>query len=168
MNSLMYEMSVPMMKRSLENLIAILEKANNYSETLKLGENVLLQSRLYPDMHPLIRQVQIACDFAKNGASRLGGAQPRVFEDTETTIPQLITRAKNVLEILSSLKPADFVGAETRDVTFNVGPKSHQMKGLAYLQTMVLPNFYFHITTAYAILRHNGLPLGKMDFIGAF
>lgn len=163
----MYDLSVPVMKRGLENLVAILEKANNYSETLKLGETVLTQSRLYPDMLPLVRQVQIACDFAKNGASRIAGAQPPKFEDTETTIPQLITRVRNVLEILTSLKPSDFAGAETRDVTFSIGQKTHQMKGLAYLQIIVLPNFFFHYTTAYAILRHNGLTIGKSDYIGA-
>ena len=167
MPAFMYDLSVPVMKRSLENLVLILEKANSYSETLKLGETVLPQSRLYPDMLPFARQVQLACDFAKNGTARLTATQPPKFDDVETTIPQLITRVKNVLEILSSLKPEAFAGVENNEITFPVGPKTLQLKGLNYLQHMVLPNFFFHYTTAYAILRHNGLVVGKGDYIGA-
>ncbi len=162
----MYQACVPPFSRALGNLATILEKAAAYAEAKKIDQAVLIGSRLYPDMFPLSRQVQIASDSAKGGASRLAQVEPPKYEDNEATFAELAARCRKTIAYLESLKPEQFEGAEDRTVTWTVraGPKS--MQGMAYLLTHVTPNVYFHVTTAYDILRRDGLDIGKGDFLG--
>jgi hypothetical protein len=160
--------SIPTFEIGLSALSAVLDKAAAYAAAKKIDSSVLLQSRLYPDMFPLVRQVQVASDQAKNGISRLAGVEPPRYEDNETTIDQLKDRLARTLSYLKSIAPAKVDGAADHDITFPLGPtnKGH-MKGADYLNHFVLPNFYFHLTAAYAILRHAGVDVGKRDFLGA-
>ena len=127
---------------------------------------MFLNARLSPDMLPLTRQIQIAGDIAKNSVSRLAAVEPPRFEDTETSIEQLRARLAKTIDYLKSLPPGAFEGAETRDIKVPAGERTLEFKGLAFLETWAIPNVFFHVTTAYAILRHNGVDLGKKDFIG--
>jgi uncharacterized protein len=159
--------SIPAFEIGLAALSTVLDKAAAHATAKKIDPSVLLQSRLSPDMFPLVRQVQIASDQAKNGTSRLAGVEPPRHEDNETTIDQL----KDRLATMAYLKSVDLFwidGSADHDITFPLGPtnKGH-MKGADYLNHFVLPNFYFHITAAYAILRHCGVDIGKRDFLGA-
>jgi len=160
--------SVPTFEIGLSALSAVLDKAAAYAAAKKVDPSVLLQSRLYPDMFALVRQVQIASDQAKNGISRLAGVEPPRHEDNETTIDQLKDRLARTLSYLKSIDLKKVDGAADRDITFPLGPtnKGH-MKGAEYLNHFVLPNFYFHLTAAYAILRHCGVDVGKRGFLGA-
>src|SRR5215467_7750699 len=160
--------SVPTFEIGLSALSAVLDKAAAHAATKKIDPSVLLQSRLFPDMFPLVRQVQIASDQAKNGTSRLAGVDPPRHEDNETTIEQLKERLARTLAYLKTVDPTKIDGSADHDITFPLGPnnKGH-MKGADYLNHFVLPNFYFHITAAYAILRHCGVDIGKRDFLGA-
>jgi len=164
----MSKASIPAFEIGLSALSAVLDKAAIYAAARKIEPSVLLQSRLSPDMFPLVRQVQIASDQAKNGTSRLAGIEPPRYEDNETTIDQLKERLARTLAFLKSVDPEKIDGSADRDITFPLGPtnKGH-MKGADYLNHFVLPNFYFHITAAYAILRHCGVDIGKRDFLGA-
>lgn len=162
----MYVVSIPPITRSLSNLRSILEKAVVYAETKKINPSVLVNARLYPDMYPLSRQVQIATDVAKGGATRLAGLEPPKFEDNESTFAELIARIDKTLALLESLKPEQIDGSENRTITLPMHDKTLNFKGLPYLLEFVLPNVYFHVTTAYAILRHNGMEIGKKDFLG--
>ena len=164
----MSKASIPAFEIGLSALSAVLDKAAIYAAARKIEPSVLLQSRLSPDMFPLVRQVQIASDQAKNGTSRLAGLEPPRYEDNETTIDQLKERLARTLAFLKSVDPEKIDGSADRDITFPLGPtnKGH-MKGADYLNHFVLPNFYFHITAAYAILRHCGVDIGKRDFLGA-
>lgn len=162
----MYQASVPVFIRMLGNVRAILEKGAAYAEAKKFDASVLVQSRLAPDMFPLSRQVQVAADMAKGCAARLAGVEPVKFEDTETTIPQLIARIDKTVAHLKTFKPAQIDGSEDRSITIPLRSGPREFKGQGYLLNFVMPNFYFHCTTAYALLRHNGLDLGKPDFIG--
>jgi len=164
----MSKASIPVFEIGLSALSAVLDKAATYAAARKIEPSVLLQSRLSPDMFPLVRQVQIASDQAKNGTSRLAGIEPPRYEDNETTIDQLKERLARTLAFLKSVDPKKIDGSADRDITFPLGPtnKGH-MKGADYLNHFVLPNFYFHITAAYAILRHCGVDIGKRDFLGA-
>lgn len=161
----LYQVSTPELARMLGNLKTILQKAAAHAEAKKIDPNALLQSRLFPDMFPLVRQVQVASDSAK-GAARLAGVEIPVFEDTETTFDQLQARLDKTITFLNTLKPAQFEGAEDRKIEVKFPGITLNFTGLSFLNTFVLPNFYFHVTTVYAILRHNGVELGKGDFLG--
>jgi hypothetical protein len=162
----MYQASVPVFVRLLTALSAMLDKAAAHAEAKKIDPAALLQARLYPDMFALLKQVLVAADFSKNGTARLAGVEPPKFEDTETTFPELKARLAKTLDYLKTIKPEQVDGSEERVVNVKVGGREMTFKGQDYLLTSVLPNFYFHLTTAYAILRHNGVELGKRDFTG--
>jgi len=163
----MYDATIPVLIRSMHNLSAILAKAAAHCEAKKIDPSVLVGSRLFPDMFPLSRQVQIAADMAKAGSSRLAGLTPPSFEDTEKTFAELIARLDKTIAHLETIKPAQLAGAETRDVTWPTRGSTMTMAGQPYLLNWVLPNLHFHVTTAYNILRHNGVEIGKQDFLGA-
>jgi uncharacterized protein len=164
----MYEASVPVFKQILTSLSAILEKAEAHAAEKKIDPPALLQARLYPDMFPLVRQVQVACDFAKGASARLAGVDVPRYDDTEQTFAELRARIATTLAFIDGL-PRDGVEASAqRDITTGSGEKAKQFKGQVYLMHYALPHFYFHATTAYAILRHNGVEVGKKDFIGSF
>jgi hypothetical protein len=160
--------SIPAFEIGLAALSGVLDKAAAFAEARKIDPSVLLQSRLFPDMFPLVRQVQVASDLAKNGASRLAGVELPTYEDNETTIDQLKDRLSRTLAYLRSIDPKKIDGSGDREITFPLGPtnKGH-MNGADYLNHFLLPNFYFHVTAAYAILRHFGVDIGKRDFLGA-
>ena len=167
--SYMYKTSIPVFKQLLTSLSAILTKAEAYAATKKFEPAVLLNARLYPDMFPLIRQVQVAADFAKSVSARLAGVEVPAYEDNEQTFADLQARIAKTLAFIESLTPAQFEGSETRDIVLRPGtPKEKKMIGHNYLINYGLPQFFFHVTTAYAILRHNGLEVGKGDFMGSF
>jgi hypothetical protein len=159
--------SLPAFEIGLSALSAVLDKASSFAGAKKVDESVLLQYRLAPDMFALARQVQVACDMAKNGAARLSGIEPPKFEDNETGIEQLKARIAKTQAFLKTLDVASIDGSGEREITFPLGPtmKGHMM-GLDFLNHFVLPNFYFHLTAAYAILRHCGVEIGKRDFLG--
>jgi hypothetical protein len=162
----MYQASVPTIKRALDNLAAILEKAQQHCEARKIDPAVLIGSRLYPDMFPLSRQVQVASDTAKAASSRLAQAQAPSYEDNETTFPQLVERLRKTIAYLDTFKPAQIDGSEERTVSWKAGETQRSMPGQAYLFNHALPNVFFHCSAAYAILRHNGVEIGKRDFLG--
>ena len=160
--------SIPAFEIGLGALSAVLEKAAAHAAAKKIEPSVLLQSRLSPDMFALVRQIQIASDQAKNGTSRLAGVEAPRFEDNETTIDQLKARLAKTVAYLKTLDPKQIDAAAAREIKFPLGPGiTGQMKGDDYLNHFVLPNFYFHLTAAYAILRHCGVEIGKRDFLGA-
>jgi uncharacterized protein len=160
--------SLPVFETGLNALSAILDKAAAYAAAKKIEPAVLLAWRLAPDMFPLVRQVQVTADQAKNGAARLAGAEPPRYEDNETTIDELKARLAKTVAFLKTLDRQAIDAAGEREITFPLGPtnKGH-MTGEDYLNHFVLPNFYFHRTAAYAILRHCGVEIGKRDFLGA-
>jgi uncharacterized protein len=162
----MYQSSVPAFIRALNNLVAILEKGSAHAQTRKIDESVLLSSRLFPDMFPLARQVQIATDTARSGAGRLAGVDFPSYEDKEATFQELVQRIRNSIGFLESLQPGQIDGSEARTITWQTRSSTKSMQGQAYLTTHLLPNVYFHVTTAYNILRHNGVEVGKKDFLG--
>jgi hypothetical protein len=161
----MYDASVPTITRALNNFIHVLEKGAAHAEARKIEPSVLIASRLFPDMLPLSKQVQIASDVAKGGTARLAGVEPPKYEDNEATFPELVERLRKTIKFLESLKPAQFDDG-TRPVTFPVQGDSKTWPGARYLFTRVLPNVFFHCTTGYDILRHNGVEIGKGDFLG--
>lgn len=163
----MYEASIPVLIKVLGNLAGILEKAEAYAAAKKIDPSVFLQARLYPDMYPLVRQVQIATDVAKGCASRLAGQTPPKYEDNETSFAELQSRIARTIVLLKAATPEQINGTEESTVTLLVGGKEKTFQGLPYLVEFVLPNVYFHTTTAYAILRHWGVELGKADFLGS-
>lgn len=165
--NLMYSMSVPVFAKTLGNLSAILDKAAAHAEAKKIDPAVLLAARLYPDMFPLTKQVQVACDFAKGTVARLAGEEPPKYDDNETTIEALKARIARTVDYVQGFQATRFAGAEERDVQMKIRDQTLSFKGLPYLAHVALPNFFFHATTAYDILRHNGVELGKRDFIGA-
>jgi len=164
----MSQATIPALTLGLNALSGVLDKAQAFATAKKIDPSVLLNSRLAPDMFALTRQVQIATDLAKNGASRLAGVEPPRYEDNETTIDQLKARLAKTVAYLKTLDPKQIDAAADRQITFPLGPtnKGH-MKGDDYLNHFVLPNVYFHLTAAYAILRHLGVEVGKQDFLGA-
>lgn len=164
----MFQASVPVFEVGLNALSAVLDKAESHAAAKKIDPSVLLNSRLSPDMFALARQAQVAADQAKNGVARLAGVEPPRYEDNETTTEQLKARLAKTVAYLKTLDPKQIDGSADREITFPLGPinKGH-MKGGDYLHHFVLPNFYFHLTAAYAILRHCGVELGKPDFLGA-
>jgi len=162
----MYQASVTAFTRQLNNLVAILDKAAAHADAKKIDPKVLINSRLFPDMFPLVRQIQIATDTARGGAARLAGVDVPAQEDNETTFPELVARIRKTVSYLETLKAERFEGSEDRTVTWQTRSSTKTMQGLPYLQNHLLPNLYFHITTAYNILRHSGVELGKQDFLG--
>jgi hypothetical protein len=161
----MYDASVPTVTRALANLIGVLEKGAAHAEAKKIEPTVLLGARLYPDMFPLSKQVQIAADAAKLGTARLAQVEGPKYEDNEATFPQLIERLRKTIAFLEALEPGQFDDG-ARMVTFPVQKESKTWPGSRYLYTRVLPNVFFHCATAYNILRHNGVEIGKADFLG--
>ena len=166
MNISMYQASAPRFANTLQNLSAILDKAQAHAEARKIDPLVLTSSRLYPDMFTLQRQVQIACDTAKGAVARLAGVENPKHEDTETTIEELKARIAKTLAFIGTVKAAQIDGSEENEIALKLGTLEVKWKGMQYLLGFAWPNFYFHATTAYDILRHNGVELGKRDFIG--
>ncbi|QLE39958.1 DUF1993 domain-containing protein [Nostoc sp. C052] len=166
MNISMYQALIPVSIRALNNLANILEKGAAYAEIKKIDPSVLINSRLSPDMFPLSKQVQIASDIVNRGAARLAGIEPPKFEDNETTFPQLIDRLKKTISHLNTLKTEQIDGSEEREITLQMRDNTLSFQGMPFLLYFVLPNLYFHVTTAYDILRHCGVELGKGDFLG--
>ncbi len=162
----MYTLSVEAFAPTLRALSKILDKAAEHAAQKKFDPAVLLGARLAPDMYPLARQVQIACDFAKNGAGRLAGLDPPRSENREQTLEELKARIAATLDYLKGLQAGAFAGAEHRDVKITLPNNvSLEFKGLAFLRDWALPNFYFHVVTAYDVLRHNGVEIGKRDYL---
>lgn len=162
----MYAASVPVFQHMLRNLSHVLEKGEANAQARKFDPSVLATARLAPDMLPFTRQVLIACDAAKNGVARIAGVEAPKFEDNEASFPELKARIQKTLAFLETVPAAKLDGTEDKEITFPVGRDSTKtMKAQAYLTTWVLPNFFFHVTTAYAILRHNGVDLGKTDYL---
>ncbi|MEA5415137.1 DUF1993 domain-containing protein [Synechococcus sp. BA-132 BA5] len=162
----MYEAAVPPLARSLNNLSAILAKAAAHAEARGFDAAVLLQARLYPDMFPLVRQVQIATDIARRGLARLAGVESAAMEDNEASFDELISRVEATLASLEGFLPEQIDGTETKAIELTIRSETLHFSGQSFLLLFVLPNVYFHVTTAYAILRHNGVELGKRDFLG--
>jgi hypothetical protein len=164
----MYSASIPVFRQILNSLLAILTKAEAHVEEKKIDPNALLQFRLYPDMLPFTRQIQIAADFAKGAGARLAGQDVPSYEDTEKTFGELKLRLTRTLAFLDSLPQAAIEESAQRAITTGSGEKTKHWVGQEYLAHYALPHFYFHATTAYDILRHNGLEIGKKDFIGTW
>jgi hypothetical protein len=162
----MYQASVPVLARGLENLAAILAKAAAHAEAKKIDPAVFLNARLAPDMFPLSRQVQIASDAAKACVARLAGIEVPGYPDTESTFPELQARIAKTVAFVKSATAAQIDGSEARTVTLKMRGEEVTFRGQDYLLNLALPNFYFHVTTAYDILRHNGVDLGKSDYLG--
>lgn len=162
----MYQTSVPPFIRVLNNLAAILEKGAAHAEARKIDPAVLLNARLFPDMFPLVRQVQLATDSASSGCARLAGAEVPVYESNETSFAELIGRVLKTVTYLETLKPQQIDESEDKTVSWQTRSSTKSMQGIPYLTNHVLPNLYFHVTTAYNILRHNGVEIGKMDYLG--
>ena len=166
MANLMYSLSAPVFVRMLRNLDGVLDKGAAYAAARKIDPAVLVNARLFPDMFPLAAQVRIAGDFAKGAVARLTGHEPPKYEDNEASFEDLKARIAKTIAYVESFGPEQFEGAATRSVMMKMRGEEKHFDGVTYLANIVLPNFYFHITTAYDILRHNGVDLGKRDFIG--
>lgn len=162
----MYQASAPRFANTLGNLSAILDKAQAHCDTRKIDPLVLTGCRLYPDMFPLSRQVQIACDTAKGAVARLAGMDIPRHEDTERSFAELKARIAKTLDFVQSVKPERLDGTEEKEIVLQARSGERRYTGLQYLLGHALPNFYFHVTTAYDILRHNGVELGKQDYLG--
>jgi hypothetical protein len=161
----MYQASVPRFANILRNLSAVLDKAQAHAEARKIDPLALTNFRLYPDMLPMKRQVQIACDTAKAASARLAGVEIPKHEDTEETFPELKARIAKTLDFIQTFKPAQIDGSDEKAIHLKLGQREVDFKGMQYLLGHALPNFYFHVTTAYDILRHNGVELGKRDYL---
>lgn len=161
----MYAFSAPTFTRMLKNLSAMLKKAETHAKDKGIDPAALLAAKLAPDMFPLIRQVQIATDHAKGAMARLAGQAPEAIEDSETSFADLQARIAKVLAIVEGFKPEQLAGSETREISVKIPNAELKFSGVDYLSMWALPNFYFHVTTAYDILRHNGVELGKRDFL---
>ncbi len=166
MSLTMYQASIPAFVRMLGNLSAILDKAAAHAEAKKIDPAVFINARLAPDMFPLSRQVQIATDMVKGCAARLAGIEVPSYEDNESTFAELQARIAKTKEFLQSVSAAQIDGSEERQITLKFGSRELNFLGQAYLLDFVIPNFHFHLTTTYAILRHNGVEIGKKDYIG--
>ena len=162
-----YDFSIPVLTRGLTNMSVVLDKAAAHAAAKKFDSAVLAQARLFPDMHPLVRQVQIACDTAKGAGARLAGIDVPKHEDTEATFADLKARIAKTVDFLKTVTAAQVNGAESRNVEIKFPSGSWKFTGLAYLTDFVLPNFYFHEAMVYALLRKNGVEIGKGDFLGA-
>jgi hypothetical protein len=162
----MYQASAPIFLQFLTSLSAVLDKAAAHAEAKKIDPAVLLNTRLYPDMFPLVRQVRAATDHALSACGRLAGLEPPTFTNTESSIPELNDRITKAIAFIQAIKPADIDGTEDKEVTFKLPSGERKFTGQSLLLNFSLPNFYFHATTAYDILRHCGVELGKRDFMG--
>ena len=162
----MYQASAPRFVNTLKNLSAILDKAQAHVDAKKLDAAALTAYRLYPDMFALTRQVQIACDAAKGAVARLAGVEVPKHEDTEQTLDELKARIAKTIDFIKTIRPAQLDGTEDKAIRLRLGGREIDFNGMQYLLGHALPNFYFHVTTAYNILRHNGVELGKMDYLG--
>jgi uncharacterized protein len=162
----LYDVSIPIFTLSLTNLSAILDKAASHGEAKKVDPKVIPQARLIIDMLPLSAQIQIACDTAKGAAARLAGVEIPKHEDTEATLAELKARVAKTLDFIKTIKPEQLRGAETREIVLQFPQTTLKFNGINYLTNFVLPNFFFHVTMAYALLRKNGVELGKRDFLG--
>lgn len=162
----LYDVAIPTFQKQLSALEAFLDKAAEQAAAKKIDFAVYLGSRLYPDMFNLTRQVQLATDFAKAAPARLAGTEVPSFPDVETTLPELKARIAKIQALLAAYKREQFEGADTRELTIKTGGQDVTMTGREYLLHVAFPNFYFHCTTAYDILRHNGIEIGKRDFMG--
>jgi hypothetical protein len=162
----MYQASAPRFANTLKNLSAILDKAQTHADAKKIDPRVLTAARLYPDMFPLSQQVQVACDTAKGAVARLAGVEVPVHEDTEQTFEELKARIARTITFIETIQPAQVDGSEDREIVLKFRSGEVKLKGMQYLLGHALPNFYFHATTAYDILRHNGVEVGKRDYIG--
>ncbi len=163
----MHRQSVAVFDRFLAALSTILTKTEAHCEARKIKPEVILAARLFPDMLPLVKQVQLSCDFAARGTARLAGQDPKGFPDTETTFAELHDRIAAARGYMASFQPEDFARAADRAITFKAGGHDMTLNGAEFLSFYSLPQFYFHLTTAYDILRHNGVELGKLDYMGA-
>lgn len=161
-----YDATIPTLKRALRNLAEILKKGEEYADAKKVEHQVLLNSRLFVDMYPLTRQVQIATDMSKGAGARLAAIEIPKYEDNETSFAELQARIAKTIAFLDSINPEQLEDAEMRDITITIRKADIKFSGQDYLFKWVLPNVYFHVTTAYNILRHNGVELGKQDFLG--
>ena len=169
MTNALYASSIPLFKQMLGGLKSVLAKAEAHAVAKKIDPNALLQARLFPDMFPLLKQVQVATDFAKGVAHRLAGADVPAMDDGEQTFADLQARIDKVLALMDGLDAAQFEGAATREIVTQAGtPKEKRFTGQSYLVNYGLPHFFFHTTTAYNILRHNGVEVGKRDYIGTY
>ena len=162
----MYQASVPRFVNILNNLTGILDKAQAHIDAKKIDVSVLTTYRLFPDMLPMTTQVLIACDAAKGVVARLAGIEIPVYEDTEKTLAELKARIAKTVDFIQSVTPAQIDGTEDKDIVTKRGDKETHYKGMQFLLGHALPNFYFHVTTTYNILRHNGIEIGKRDFLG--
>ena len=162
----MYQASIPQLEKMLTNLSNILKKGEEFAKVKNIDESVLINARLAPDMFPLAKQVQIACDQVKNGMARLAGVEPPAFDDNETTFAQLQERIAKTITFAKSITPVQLDGSETKEIRFSIKEWKFEFVGEQYLLTWIIPNFYFHVTTAYNILRHNGVEIGKADYLG--
>lgn len=161
--------SVPVFTQLLGGLSDVLAKAAAHAAERKIEPDALLQSRLFPDMFPLLRQVQIACDFAKSVSARLAGAEVPAWDDNEKSLDELQARIRRTLDFIAGLDAAAFEGAAGREIVLRPGtPKERRLDGQAYLLAYGLPQFFFHVTTSYALLRHGGVEIGKRDFMGKY
>lgn len=158
--------SLPVFLHYLGTLSDVLKKGEAYVKARGMDENVVLQTRLYPDMFPLVKQVQIACDFSKGCSARLSDTEIPSFEDNETSFAQLLDRVAKTRDFIATIDAAKVDGTEEKNIELSVGGYDLQFQGQEYLLNFVLPNFYFHLTTTYSILRHIGVEVGKMDFVG--
>jgi hypothetical protein len=162
----MHQSSIPVFVRNLNNLSAILKKGEDHANEREIDESVFVNARLAPDMFPLSRQVQIACDVVKGASARLSGVEAPKHEDNETSFAELYTRISNTIEFLNSLPEEKINGTEDKEIKMKAGPFDLEFTGGDYLLGWALPNLYFHVATAYNILRHNGVDVGKMDYLG--
>jgi len=162
----MYQASIPQFKKMLSNLSIILKKGEEYASAKKIEGTVLTGERLFPDMFPLSKQVQIACDQVKNGMARLAGIEPPKFDDSETTFAELQERVAKTIAFIDGIKPAQVDGTEAKEIQFSIKEWHFEFVGEQYLLTWIIPNFYFHVTTTYNLLRHNGVEIGKADYLG--
>jgi len=163
----MYQASIPQLTKMLTNLSNILKKGEEFASAQNLDSKALVEGQLAPDMFPLTKQVQIACDQVKNGMARIAGVEPPKFEDDEASFADLQERIAKTIAFANSLKPAQIDGTEAKEIKFSIKEWNFEFVGEQYLLTWIIPNFYFHVTTAYDILRHKGVEVGKADYLGA-
>jgi len=164
----LYQASVPVFVTMLTNLSNVLSKAEEHAKAKKIDESVFMNARLAPDMLALPRQIQIASDAAKGFTARVGGVPVPSFEDNENSFAELQARIRKTIDFIQTVKPEQIDGGEDRDVSLKLGGQEKTLKGQSYLLGMALPNLFFHVTTAYGILRHNGVQIGKMDYLGGY
>jgi uncharacterized protein len=167
MNISMHAMSHGVFKRALTQLLHVMEKGVSNAKARSFDTNVLANARLAPDMLPFTKQIQLTSDFAKNSMARLAGIEAPRYEDNETTMDELVARVKKTLDYIDTVPPSALEGSETRDIKIPLRDRTVEFKGLAFLQYWAIPNFFFHHVTAYNLLRHNGVDIGKRDFLGS-